>query len=326
MKHVLITGGCGFVGRHFTRHFVAAGERVTIVDDLSAGIAVKDWKPPLRTTLHAVLPRVIYQDVREFFRDGPIDDWNFDLIIHCAAVVGGRLKIDGDPLAVATDLSIDSEFFNWCVRGRKKPQVVYFSSSAVYPVEHQTREQCCELFEGLQHFNGSKVGMPDQTYGWSKLNGEYLAKFAHEQYGLDVKIYRPFGGYGEDQSFDYPFPSIIRRVVDGDNPVVVWGSGHQQRDFIHISDVVNAVLTTLPVLPACEPLNLGTGRALSFMELALLAGQELGIKVVAINDPDKPEGVFSRVAGVQKLSKYWQPTIPVEEGIRRMAAALTKTS
>lgn len=320
MLRVLVTGGGGFVGRHFAKYYLDREHTVTVVDDLSAGLIPEEWPFKLKNW-----PKLHFRqrDLRDWMSRGA-DPAIYDLIIHCAAVVGGRLKIDGDPLAVATDLSIDSEFFNWVVRADKKPRVVYFSSSAIYPLANQTRDNHCELYEGLQNPKQAYIGRPDQTYGFVKLAGETLAQFAHEQYGLDVKVYRPFGGYGEDQSFDYPFPSIIRRIVNGENPVVVWGSGDQQRDFIHIDDIVSAVVTTLPNLPACEPLNLGTGRALSFKELARIAADQLGVKVRIVNDSTKPEGVFSRVAGTQKLFKLWQPTISVEEGIRRVTKAMTE--
>lgn len=311
---IAITGGAGFVARAFAKRLLSEGHTVFLIDNLCAGTSF-DWTRDL-----PMLPVCIRLDCRDWFKRATPD--SYDLIIHCAAIVGGRLKIEGDPLAIATDLSIDSEFFSWVVRGKKQPTIIYFSSSAVYPLSHQTQNYHCQLYEGLQNFFGKTIGIPDQTYGWVKLNGEYLAKYAVEQYGADIRIYRPFGGYGEAQSFDYPFPSIIKRIVDGENPVVVWGSGDQERDFIHIDDVVSAVLTTMPLMKSGDVLNLGTGRALSFREFARLAGEQLGVKVTVVNDATKPEGVFSRVAGTQKLSQYWQPTITVEEGIRRVAKAL----
>ena len=106
-------------------------------------------------------------------------------MIHCAAIVGGRLKIEGDPLAVATDLSIDAEFFNWVVKAKPK-QVIYFSSSAVYPIELQTRKFGVALNESMVHFNGNRIGVPDCTYGFAKLAGEFLAKQAIEKYGANI--------------------------------------------------------------------------------------------------------------------------------------------
>lgn len=325
---VLITGGCGFVGRRFARRLLDEGHNIDIVDNMISGVSFWEWvfqpAPSSRGTIHT------YD-----FRDWIKDKWtpekrpdDFDLIIHCAAIVGGRLKIDGDPLAVATDLSIDAEFFNWVVRAKNKPKVVYFSSSAVYPLTCQTQKYHCDLAENLLHFNGSTVHLPDMTYGWAKLSGEYLAQFAVKNYGADIVIYRPFGGYGEDQSFDYPFVSIIRRIVTGENPVTVWGSGDQQRDFIHIEDIVDAVLATMNVLKPGEALNLGTGMGLSFKELARIASNVLKIPVDIVNDVTKPEGVFARVCDTKKLACLWaapDPMSRLREGILGVAKHLTGT-
>lgn len=268
-------------------------------------------------------------DFREWIRDKWIDTNrvdNFDLIIHCAAIVGGRLNIDGDPLSVATNLSIDAEFFNWVVRAKNKPKIIYFSSSAVYPLELQTRTGRVALSEDFvipQH--QLRIGMPDQTYGWSKLSGEVLAQCAVKDYDADVLIYRPFGGYGEDQALTYPFPSIIKRIVDGENPVTVWGSGDQQRDFIHINLIVDIVLATMNVLKSGETLNLGTGYGLTFRELARIASDVLKIPLDIVNDSSKPEGVFSRVCDCYKLEQLYpmpDARTRLEEGIKKVAKAL----
>lgn len=323
---ILVTGGCGFVGRRFVKRFLDRGDHVTVVDNMVSGLPLERWMFPLNDTSKLRMLRI---DARDFFRaelDSHRAD-NFDLIVHLAAIVGGRMTIENNPLLVATDLSIDAEMFNWAVRATRLPKVIYFSSSAVYPIELQTREHHCKLNEALLHFNGARVGLPDRTYGFAKLAGEYLAKFAVEQYGLDVKIYRPFGGYGEDQDLTYPFPSIIRRVLAGESPITVWGSGEQQRDFIHIEDVVDAVLATMDLDwgDDCPALNLGTGVATSFFQLARLARDELGHPGVdVVNDAGKPEGVFSRVADVYKLQQYYQPKIALWEGVRLVARAMER--
>jgi nucleoside-diphosphate-sugar epimerase len=315
---ILISGSHGFVGRHFCKYFLDRDHKVVAIDNMVAGRPHEAWMFQPNDKTHFAQ---LFCDLRSFMATRPSREWgpqSFDLIIHCAAVIGGRLKIEEDPLAVATDLSIDAEFFNWVVRAKPMPKVIYFSSSAIYPLEWQTKQkQHLFLHEAMVHFNGATFGVPDMTYGFAKLAGEYLAKFAAEKYGLNVKVYRPFGGYGEDQDLTYPFPSIIKRVTDGHDPVLVWGSGDQQRDFIHIDDVVDAVITTMDKLAPGEPLNLGSGKATSFFELAEQAVYLAGTGASVINDPRKPEGVFSRVADATKLSQWWKPKISLAEGIQR---------
>ena len=69
----------------------------------------------------------------------------------------------------------------------------------------QTKEWHIPLPESVVMFSGGYFAKPDKTYGFAKLAGEYLADFAAREYGLDVRVFRPFGGYGEDQDMNYPF-------------------------------------------------------------------------------------------------------------------------
>jgi GDP-L-fucose synthase len=309
----LVTGGCGFVGRHFVKWLLAHDYHVTVVDDLSTGLSPERWPAYLRVqernrkdvTFHI-------GDFRDYAKEASAD---FDLIVHLAAVVGGRMTIEGDPLAVATDLAIDATLFNWVVKSRPMPRkVLFFSSSAAYPINEQTPTHHKPLFEDMIDFD-RKLELPDMTYGWSKLTGEFLAGFATERYGLDVLIYRPFSGYGEDQDFTYPFPSVIRRVGRRESPIVIWGSGEQFRDFIYIDDVVEAVFASYDKLRPGEALNLGTGVGTSFRQLAELACKVIGHEAEVVNDASKPEGVFARVANPDRMFGYYRPETSLERGI-----------
>ena len=323
---ILITGGCGFIGRHFAKRLLDDGHTVAIIDNMYSGVELYDWmfRPNGWDEKMRSVPnlQLMIGDCRSFFATAvPGSLWSadkFDLIIHCAAIVGGRMKIENDPLEIATDLAIDSEFFRWVTSSRPMPKVVYFSSSAAYPLDMQTKECHLPLCEAFIDFDAMRWAKPDMTYGFTKFAGEYLAKFAREKYGLDVAIYRPFGGYGCDQAPTYPLPAILKRVVQGDNPVFVWGSGDQERDWIHVDDIVECVLQTYPQLCGRGGvLNLGTGIATSFFQLAELVCKVAGKDASTRNDPLKPEGVFSRVADVAEMRKFYTPKISLAEGIQR---------
>jgi UDP-glucose 4-epimerase len=106
-------------------------------------------------------------------------------------------------------------------------------------------------------------------------------------------------------------------VMDGENPVIVWGSGDQERDWIHIDDIVECVLQTYPKLYG-KVLNLGRGIPVSFFSLAEQIAAAGGDDAQSVrNDPLKPEGVFSRVADVYQMSQLYQCRITLTEGIRR---------
>lgn len=338
-KPALVTGGAGFVGRHSVAALFGRGvPEIWVVDDLSTGRAPSEWLGSSwqgeGDEIDAVYSsggrtiRFIKEDARSFFHAQalgrhPLKLPRFGYAFHLASIVGGRELIEGDPMLVATDLAIDSAFFLWLTRSTQNAErVLYASSSAAYPIYLQGENGAIALKE--QHIDfGPELGMPDLTYGWSKLTGEYLARLAHQKYGIRVASVRPFSGYGEDQDLTYPTPSIALRVARGDDPVEVWGSGEQSRDFVHIDDCVDAFFHILDRIKDGSGINIGTGTSTSFNNLIriMLAqeGRTAAIKPLA----GKPVGVSHRYADTFHLFETicWQPRIGIDEGMRRMLAA-----
>lgn len=288
---ILITGHLGFVGRSFLRYF-------NDQHDIT-GIDIKEGN-----------------DCRDFFKQST---QRFDLIIHLAAIVGGRETIENEPLSVATDLSIDSEFFNWVIK-TKQPRIVYFSSSAAYPIHLQLPELKYQLKES--DINLDDIRLPDYTYGWSKLTGEYLAKFVRE-HGTKVYVFRPFSGYGADQDLTYPFPSFIDRIRRKVDQFEIWGDGTQVRDFIHMDDIVEAVMTTVDNDIQVDALNLGSGIATSFNHLAsAMFGISKWKPKHGINHLlDKPIGVSYRVCDPSLMLSIYKPKYTLEERIEQILYA-----
>lgn len=321
MKKILITGAAGFVGRHFTRRLLEAGHEVHAVDSVAplTGGVHPDAGWPLFDPRAYDGFRFYHQDCRTFFQERR--DTDFDLAFHLAAIVGGRLVIERNPLAVADDLSIDAQYWQWAVQARPAKSII-FSSSAAYPISLQRPEHYELLREDMIRFDGD-LGMPDLSYGWSKLTMEYLSRLAYERHGLKSVCYRPFSGYGEDQDDTYPFPSICKRVLEnrGAERLIVWGSGNQMRDFIHIEDCVTGVLETMGKIDDGDALNLSTGLFTSFKAFTRMAAEQLGFSPEVVGTSDKPEGVFARGGDTAKQQALgFTTTIPFEEGIRRALA------
>jgi nucleoside-diphosphate-sugar epimerase len=277
---ILITGHKGFVGKYFMMKYA---------DHDIVGVDLKEGN-----------------DCRDFFKTS---NDRFDLVVHLAAIVGGRQTIDKDPLSVATDLSIDSEMCNWALR-TKPGRIVYFSSSAAYPTKLQVGKY--QLTE--DDIDLSNVSNPDMTYGWAKLTGEFLLQFLSAE-GIKTHVFRPFSGYGTDQDLDYPFPSYIARADRLMNPFDIWGDGNQVRDFIHIRDIVDAVDDAIK-LDITVPVNLGSGVATSFNELCDLVCSVRGYSPEVNHILDAPVGVQYRVSNNSRMLSFYTPKISLEEGIR----------
>lgn len=276
---ILITGHKGFVGKYFVRKYQ---------DHDITGVDLKDGN-----------------DCRDLFRNS---DTKFDMVIHLAAIVGGRATIEGAPLSVAADLSIDAEMCQWALRTRPD-RVIYFSSSAAYPVALQT--QPYQLVES--DIDLARIQNPDMTYGWAKLTGEYCLQFLEAE-GIRTHVFRPFSGFGTDQDLDYPFPSYIKRGRDRSNPFEIWGDGQQVRDFIHISDVVDAVDAAIQQ-DITGPTNLGLGRATSFNELCQLVCDQVGYSPEVKHIINAPKGVDYRCSNNSKMLSFYTPKITLEQGI-----------
>jgi len=337
MKIHLVSGGCGFVGRNLVKRLLSTTQdTLFVVDDLSTGTAPETWLANANFTTKQDLKlyengRLIFLhgDFRTFLRNITENEnyvnktygYNFERftdVFHFAAIVGGRAKIDGDPMMVALDLSIDAEFFYWVTR--YKPQRVMFpSSSAAYPTDLQGTESAVALKEADISFEGV-LGQPDMTYGWSKLTGEYLAQITAKYYNISVACVRPFSGYGEDQDLTYPIPAIAARAARKEDPFEVWGSGKQGRDFVHIDDCIDCILMAMDNITDGTAINIGSGKLTSFLEII-----ELFTKYAGYNPPikallDKPVGVHSRYSNMDYVaSKFnWKPKISIEEGMKRV--------
>ena len=317
MKKILITGGAGFVGRRFCKRYLDAGDQVYCVDPIArdtGGIHPdEDW--PLFKPNDYENFNFFQQDCREWFKQRSDDD--FDYVFHLAAMVGGRAMIENRPLAVADDLSIDAEYWQWAERARPA-KTLCFSSSAAYPIDKQKEGSYELLTEDMIAFD-CDIGMPDMSYGWAKLTCEYLARLAYEKHGLKSVCYRPFSGYGEDQDDTYPFPSICKRAIAnvGQPTLTVWGTGDQMRDFIYIEDCVDGVLTTMDKIDDGNALNLSTGIYTSFKQFARMAAVECGYEPEVIGLSDQPSGVFARGGDIVKqVAHGFQHRTCFVDGIR----------
>ena len=285
VKTALVTGSSGFIGRHMSRVLDASGYHVFGIDTVTG------------------------HDARDFFRS---DDSRFNVVIHAAAVVGGRQVISGNPMAQAVNLELDAAMFAWA-RRTGPDRVVYLSSSSAYPVWLQSADYHRHLSES--DIDLSNPDQPDALYGWCKLTGERLARLSRQD-RLNVTVARPFSGYGEDQDECYPFPAFAARIRRRDSPFVIWGSDKQTRDWIHVDDICQAIMVMVNE-GIDGPVNLGSGEGVSMAQLAswmmTLADFNAPVEV----QPKEAMGVVHRVANTELMRQFYLPRVTLEEGINR---------
>lgn len=239
-------------------------------------------------------------------------DWaphDFDVIVHLAANivnVDARMKRG---LAAYDDIALDLEFLKWVEKNPPSKALVLMSSCA--------------------------VDYPDDPYCVVKRNLECFAKTLVKK-GLPVIVLRPFSGYGEDQSEEYPFRAILERALRKENPLTVWG-GNQVRDWIHVDDLTDAILFVIERQQVPRyglPVEVGTGIGTSLRDLAAMISSQTNPEHWLEGNHrlklDQAMAIASarRVAGESDfvmLQHYgWMPKITLIEGIGRAVVARKK--
>lgn len=160
----------------------------------------------------------------------------------------------------------------------------------------------------------------DRFAGWAKRMGELQAEAYRLEYGWDdISVVRPANIYGPYDNFDLEnamvVPSLIKRAVDGENPLRVWGDGTQRRDFLYAKDAA-AGLLAVAKSEERRPVNIGSGTGISIAELVEVIVRNLPAPLRVEWDTSKPSGDLERVLDVSRAGAIgFEPSVSLEDGI-----------
>lgn len=247
----------------------------------------------------------------------------YDLVVHAAARAPHRAAIDGQPAATIYNRLLDAAMFEWAVRTAQR-RVLYLSSSAVYPAFLQCGDgpdgPPVPLAEADLDFDDLCDAPPD-AYGWTKLVGEQMAAYASAA-GVPTHVVRPFSGYGEDQSEDFPFGAFVARAARREDPFRVWGDGGQVRDWVHVSDVVSGALAVVEA-DVRKPVNLCTGVGTSVANLAEMVCRAADYAPAYHFDLTASAGVAYRVGDPARMRQLWVPKVTLADAVPAALDAAT---
>ncbi len=308
-RPVLVTGGASFIGSHLIDALVAAGAQVRVVDDLSSGKLTN-------------IQRYIDSGAVEFAQADLLDPAvpaeavaGINTVFHLAANHGGRGYVDLHQAACATNLLLDGVVFRACLRAGVA-KVVYASSGCVYPNHLQT-DPARRLY-----LSEEQVGPPydaDNMYGWAKLMGELSLRAYHRDYGLKSVSCRYFTVYGPRGHENHAVMAMIARAFIRQDPFEVWGSGHQIRNWTHVSDIVAGTLLAAARIDDARAINLGTRERIRVIDAARQVLRQIGHQTDIRVRHDMPTGPMNRVAdpSLAERALGWKPRIRFREGLRR---------
>ncbi|HEY40750.1 MAG TPA: NAD-dependent epimerase/dehydratase family protein [Dehalococcoidia bacterium] len=317
MKTV-VTGGAGFIGSHLVKRLLDDGRDVLVAGDMSqTGTSNLD-----RLGIEVECRHV---DLRDYEQTLNALD-STDTVFHLAARIGSLEYLHGSEMAeqaaFQTNFNIDTSVFRACLE-KGVNRLIYTSSVAVYPMHRQYSPGATFAETDLDLQSGANPLYldPDGGYGWAKLMGELVLNRTE---GMAVGIARIFNVYGENEPLDekaHVVGDCIRKaLLYPDVEFRVWGSGEQTRDFLHVSDCVEALLK-IEEKASCPPLvlNIGSGKATAIREVVERIVEISGNKIEPIWDESTPTGPVSRTADINKARAVlnWQQEISLDEGLRK---------
>jgi UDP-glucuronate 4-epimerase len=311
-KHVLVTGGAGFIGSHLTRRLLDRGDRVTVLDDFN------DFYDPARkrSNVQPFLgePDAPYRLVEGDIRDESLVERLFaagdlDAVVHLAARAGVRPSLR-QPILYEDVNCIGTLRLLEAAR-RHGPEVFVFgSSSSVYGINKK-----------VPFAETDRVDQPISPYATTKRAGELLCYNYHHLYGLKISCLRFFTVYGPAQRPEMAIHKFTDLLARGEE-IPLFGDGSSRRDYTFISDIIDGVVAALDAELGFEILNLGGADTTALADLVRWIAAELAVEPRIDYRPDQPGDVPITYADVTKAGRLlgYSPKVPIREGLARFVA------
>jgi UDP-glucose 4-epimerase len=296
----LVTGGAGFIGSHLVEGLTAAGKRVRVLDDLSTGLRSNLGnlsRPPEIIEGNVADPAAVARAVA-----------GAGVVFHLAALASVQRSVEAPAdthriCATGTLHVLDA------ARRAGVRRVVYAASSSAYGIptaDVQTERDPVQ---------------PLSPYAAAKLAGElYLQSFA-TTYGLETVRLRFFNVFGPRQRADSPYSGVIAlftAALSAGRSPTIFGDGLQSRDFVYVTDVVQA-LTKAAEVPGVSGrvYNIGTGRSTTLLELAAALNRVLGTNLRPTHGPARAGDVRHSRADITCARRElgYEPAVAFEDGL-----------
>ena len=307
-KKVLVTGGAGFVGSHLVEILVGSEARVTVVDNLENGSLDN-----LRKVKNNI--RFIKSDLRKF-KESKESCRDQEIVMNLAAKVGG-IEYNWTHLGTMfkDNILINTNTLE-AAREAKVERFLVVSSACVYPRDCTIPTPEEEGFKGVPE-------PTNEGYGWAKRMAEVQGRLYAQEFGMKIGIVRPYNAYGPRDNFDpeksHVIPALIKRIFDGEDPLVVWGNGEQSRAFLCVEDFARGLIEVIEKYPVPDPINIGTDEEIKIKDLIRLILKLSGKNPQVFFDTSKPTGQPRRNCDTRKAKEEigFEAKVSLKEGLKK---------
>ena len=307
------------IGSNLVKRLVKEGHEVSVIDNLWRGkleyLNDENGEPviDLENNFHNV-------DLSTGFGIDSIV-FNTEYVIHLADIVAGIDYVfsnQGDLFRLNN--LINTHLFH-SVRKAGKERIkglIYVGTACSYPLTRQNSLDVIPLKEEELF-----PALPESAYGWSKLMGQLEIGFLEKETGIPcctLQFHNVYGSpcdYGERSQV---IPALIRKAINfPEEEFNVWGSGKQGRAFIHVNDIVDALVLALEKGWGHGWIQIGPSECTSIREIAEAVVKISGKDIVPFYDTTKPEGDKARSADWSKAKEVlgWEPKVSLEDGLRQ---------
>lgn len=307
MKHILVTGGAGFIGSSLCEHLLKdPATKVTCIDNFDPFYPESFKRKNLSELDKNPRFKLVEQDTREL---ADLEVWlpdDYDAIVHLASKAGVRPSIQ-QPARYQQVNVIGTQNLLDFARIRGIRQFVFGSSSSVYGVNPNVPWQEDEKL------------MPISPYASSKLSGEMMGHVYMHLYGIRFIALRFFTVYGPRQRPDLAIHKFTRDIFQGD-PITVYGDGNSSRDYTYVDDIIQGVTAAIDYDKSpFEIINLGNNHGVKLREMIEIIEKVSGRKATIDRRPEQAGDVPQTCADISKAGKLlkYKPKTSFEEGIRK---------
>lgn len=318
MVKILVTGGAGMIGSNLVKSLIEKKYEVFVVDDLSRGklqYLYLNKKPVIDFNKHFIKCDLRREEIpREILN-------SIDYIFHLADIVAGiEYVFNNERQIFRQNILINSNLYNSISKNKRNLKgIIYANTACSFPKELQNTFKSNQLKE-----EQLLPANPESGYGWSKLMGQYELELLGSELGIDICSFIFHNVYGTPCDYgtnSQVIPSLIRKsIYYPEEPFIIWGSGKQSRAFVHVKDVVNALILILEKGLSESPIQIGPDFSTTIKDIAELIIRTSGKDIEIQYDLDKPEGDKGRCANYAKAKNIlgWEPKVTFEIGLKEM--------